>query len=82
MVKRPKLETIFWLLRALILEDWRHEPCWLGLPSRDRLWLWDTPPSVHCQMRVEGMPFCGHHMRFQGSFGCGHPTVGFSLGYT
>ena len=39
--------------RALILEDWRKEPCWLGLPSRDELWLWDTPPSVHCQMQLK-----------------------------
>lgn len=38
----------FMSARALVFEKWQNEPCWLGLPSRDELWLWTDPPSANC----------------------------------
>jgi hypothetical protein len=42
----------FMASRVLVLEKWLSEPCWVGLPCRDELWLWPRPPTEECSRRL------------------------------
>ena len=39
----------FMAARALVWDRWQDEGCWIGLPSRDELWLWSDAPTLSCQ---------------------------------